>query len=255
MPIVTFTSDFGLSDGYVALVKARILSENKNITIIDISHLVEPANIADGAFILASSFASFPEKSVHLVAVDSAGNPGDGFIALSLDNHFFVGTDNGLFSLISENTPAQIVQLDSQKYSTFPARDIFADAAAKLASGCDILDLGSSKTEFKRLLGRQTKATKKEMAGHIIKVDHFGNLITSIRRSDFDLLSKGKKYQIGFGKESTSSVQVRSNEVEAGDCYVLFNHLGLLEIGIRSGNASELLGLSFDSPVWIKFEQ
>ena len=255
MAIVTFTSDLGMRDAYVAIVKARILTLNPNQIIIDISHDVKAANLADGAFILGSSFAAFPKGTVHLVAIDSIGRPGNKYIATEIDGHYFIGADNGLFSLISNNLPSGIVELEKPDNDNFPARDVFADAAVKLSSGTDINDLGEPLDEMHRLLGRQVKATRKEIAGHVIKVDHFGNLITSIPKVDFDILSKDKNYTIGFGRETCNSVNTSSNEVEAGDCYVLFNFLGLMEIGIRNGNASSLLGLDFDSPVWIKFEE
>ena len=252
---VTFTSDLGLRDAYVAVVKAKILATHPEAHIIDISHLVKPANLADAAFILASSFRSFPEGTVHLVAVDSMGQEGDNFVALKLDNHYFVGTDNGLFSLISENQPEVIVQLSPDTGTTFPARDVFAEAAAKLSKGSPIEELGNVLSDTKRLLGRQVKATRKEIAGHVIKVDHYGNLITSIRKTDFDVLSKDRNYKIGFGRENATNINKSANEVDSGDCYVLFNFLGLMEIGIRNGSAAQLLGLQFDSPVWIKFEE
>ena len=255
MAIITFTSDLGIRDAYVAVVKAKIIATNPQAQIIDISHLVKPANLADAAFILASSFRSFPEGTVHLVAVDSIGQAGDNYIAIKLDDHYLVGTDNGLFSLLSDKEPDSIVQLTSPDPTTFPAREVFADAAAALSMGKPIEELGNPLSDYKRLLGRQVKATRKEIAGHVIKVDHYGNLITSIRKVDFDILSKDRNYTIGFGREQASTVNNHAHDVDSGDCYILFNYLGLMEIGIRNGSAAQLLGLQFDSPVWIKFEE
>lgn len=254
MAIITFTSDFGLSDAYVAIVKATILKKDPAANIIDISHLVKPANIADGAFVLASAYRQFPESTVHLVAVDSMGQKGDKLVAVFLDGHYFVGTDNGLFSLISNKLPDQIVELSIPENLSFPAKEVFAESALKLSQGIKIETLGGSIPELKRLLGRQFKATRSEMSGHVIKVDHRGNLITSLPRHDFDILSKDKRFTIGFGRETARKINLASNEVEAGDCYVIFNFMGLMEIGIRHGNAAQLLGLNFDSAVWIKFE-
>lgn len=255
MAIVTFTSDFGHRDAYVAIVKARLLAKNTNQTIIDISHEVKAANLADGAFILGTAYPSFPKETIHLVAIDSIGQPGNKYIAVELDGHYFIGSDNGLFSLISNALPTAMVELEKPATDNFPARDVFAEAASKLANGSSIQDLGQPLDEIKRLLGRQVKATRKEIAGHVIKVDHFGNLITSIPKSDFDILSKEKTYTIGFGRETCKAINTAANEVEAGDCYVLFNFLGFMEIGIRNGNAAQLLGLQFDSPVWVKFDE
>ena len=254
MSIITFTSDLGLSDAYVAITKARILEHFPQARIVDISHLIEPANIADGAFVLATSYREFPEGSIHLIAIDTLGQQGDQYVAVRCGGHFFVGTDNGLISLVAESQPEAAVVLEDRDNSAFPAKDVLAPAAARLAAGVEITDLGQPAPNLRRLLGRQVKATKKEIAGHVVKVDHYGNLITSIKKLDFDILSKDRRFVIGFGRETVTEVQTGYNQVEAGDVYVCFNYMGLMEIGIRNGNAAQLLGLRFDSPVWIKFD-
>ena len=255
MAIITFTSDFGLKDAYVAIVKAKILTENPALTIIDISHEVESADLANAAFLLASTYNQFAKGTVHLTAIDSVGAKGDKYIALEHNGHFFVGTNNGLLSLITEKTPDKVIELESALVSTFPAKDVLAKAAAKLASGIPLNELGNDLADFKRLIGRSVRATKKEIAGTVIKVDYYGNLITNINKRDFEILSKDKKYRVKFGRQDATKLNLQSNEAEPGDWFVYFNHLGLLEIGIRNGNASQLLGLKFDSPVWVKFEE
>ena len=255
MAIITFTSDFGLRDAYVAIVKAKILSVDPSINIVDVSHEVEPSNLADGAFILASAYNQFPKGSVHLVAVDSVGSRGDKFIALEFNEHFFVGTNNGLLSLLTEDSEVHVIELVADLESTFPAKDILAINAAKLALNTPIKELGEEISEFKRLIGRSVRATMKEIAGSVIKIDYYGNLITNIRNTVFDTIVKERKYSIKFGRQEAYKFNNQSNEVEPGDWFVYFNHQGLLEIGIRNGNASQLLGLKFDSPVWIKFEE
>jgi S-adenosylmethionine hydrolase len=137
MAIVTLLTDAGESDHYVASIKAKIISLNPGIRIEDISHSIKPADIAHAAFVLRAVFHDFPKGTVHLVGVDSTGNRGDAFIALQLEDHFFVGCDNGLFGLISERPHQQLVELNAINTisTTFPERDIFAHAASKLASG------------------------------------------------------------------------------------------------------------------------
>jgi S-adenosylmethionine hydrolase len=255
MAIITFISDFGLKDAYVAIVKAKLLSHNPSLSIIDISHDVEPSNLADGAFLLASTYNQFPKGSVHLTAIDSVGSKGDKFIALEFNEHFFVGTNNGLLSLITRESSVNIVELSSSTISTFPARDVLAENAAKLASGTKLEELGSELTDYKKLIGRSIRATKKEIAGTVIKIDYYGNLITNIRKKVFDDIVNNRSYTIKFGRQEAYALNTQSNEAEPGDWFVYFNHLDLLEIGIRNGNASQLLGLHFDSPVWIKFEE
>lgn len=257
MAIVTLLTDSGESDHYVAAIKARILSINPGLTIVDISHQIASCDIAHGAFVLKSVFRDFPKGTVHLVGVDSTGNR-DGFsLAIQLEDHFFVGADNGLFGLISDATGQQIVDINSINsiHSTFPEKDIFAPAAARLASGVSITTLGKPVTTYKKMLGRFVKATKKIIAGNVIRVDNSGNVITNIPKDAFETLSQGKNFTIQFGGEKFKKIHTQYHQTEQGDCFLIFNSLGLLEIGIYKGNASELLGLSYDSPVNITFDE
>ncbi|UII21016.1 SAM hydrolase/SAM-dependent halogenase family protein [Fulvivirga ligni] len=257
MAIITFLSDFGESDHYVSAVKAKILSINSGINIVDISHQITSCDIAHAAYVLKAVFRDFPKGTVHLVAVNTIGQAGDKYLAIELDGHFFIGTDNGLFGLISESEPRFQVDINSiaSIQTTFPEKQVFAPAAAKLASGKSLQDLGRPLPQIKRMLGRHLKANKKQIAGNIIRVDHYGNLITNIDKRTFDILSKDKRYSVHFSRESVSRINESMNLVEAGDVFTIFNDQGYLEIGINQGIASELLGLGYDSPVIINFEE
>ncbi len=257
MALITFLSDFGTKDHYVAAVKAKILSLNPNLKIIDISHDIESCNLAQASFTLNAVFRDFPEATIHIVAVNSSSGPDDTFLALKLEGHYFLGNDNGFWGLLSDNEATHVVDINSinPKISSFPARDILAGVAAKLASGTTLHDLGKPVTEYKRMLGRISRATKKQINGHVVHIDHYGNLITNIQLSDFEILSKGKAYTVKFGRETAQYIHNSYNGVDSGDAILLFNSLGFLEIGISHGNASKLLGLQFDSPVIINFEE
>lgn len=257
MAIVTLLSDAGESDHYIAAVKAKILSTNPGIRIEDISHKIMPADIAHGAYVLRAVFRDFPSGTVHIVAIDSTGSKGDAYIALQLEDHFFIGVDNGFFGLISEKNQQQGVELNSilPVVTTFPERDIFAPAAAKLASGVPLTSMGKPLSSFKRMIDRQVKATRKQITGNVIRVDHYGNLITNISKQTFDTLSKDRTYVVQFGGEKFRKINQLYHQVEQGECFLLFNSLGLLEIGIYKGNAAELLGLGYDSQVNILFEE
>jgi len=256
MALITFTSDFGYSDHYVAMVKAKILSLNSNLQIVDISHDIERFNLAHGSHVISKIFREFPAGTVHIVAINSHSNLADGHIAIKLEDHFFVGSDNGIFGLISDQDPSQMVTLDTEnhQFTSFAARDIFAKAAVQLASGKKIQSLGSPCTEIKRMLRRQIKATKSQISGNVIRVDHYGNLITNIDRDVFETLNKTNHFSVVFGREQTNRIHEGYDKTEAGDCFVIFNSSGQLEIGINKGSASELLGLGYDSPISITFQ-
>jgi S-adenosylmethionine hydrolase len=257
MAIVTLLTDSGNSDFYAAAVKARLLSINPALTLVDISHHILPYDIAHAAFVLKSVFRDFPENTVHLIGVDAGAQHAEAYIAAQMESHFFVCPDNGLLGLVSEGTPRKVVALNTENalHTTFAERDILAPAAAKLAGGAAIDSLGPPRESFKKVTDRHVKATKKIIAGHVIRVDHYGNAITNIPKGTFDAVCQGRAYTLQCGTEKFRRMQSRYNQTEPGDCFVLFNSLNLLEIGIYRGNASELLGLRYDSPVSILFDE
>ncbi len=256
MAIVTFMSDFGIRDHYVAAVKAKILTINPSIKIVDISHTIRPFDLSHASYVLGAVFRDFPKGTIHLCAVDSIGVKGSRYVALQLEDHVFVGNDNGLYSLISEKEPSMIAELFSTDIDnkTFPAKDILAKAAAMLASGSNLNDVGKYTKTIERKISRKSRATKKQISGNVIHIDHYGNLITNIEEEVFNIICKGRKYTVQFAREKLNEINKQSNEPDDGDCFVLFNRTGFLEIGINKGNASELLGMKFDSPVNIFFE-
>lgn len=259
MALVTFMSDFGTEDHYVAAVKAAILKGNPSINIVDISHNIYPSDIGHASYVLKNVFRDFPPNSVHLCAIDLNSREPSKLIAIKLEEHYFVGPDSGLFSLISQQRPTAIIDINSLKpiESTFEAKDILAPTASGLASGKNIHEMGPAQNEIKILYSRQLKVTKREISGNIIRVDVYGNLITNIIKSEFDTITRingNQPFEVSFGREKTRKINKTYNEVESGEFYVLFNSSGFLQIGINKGNASELLGLVLDAPVTINFE-
>ena len=255
MAIVTFLSDFGDKDYYVPAVKAKILAINPQLNIIDLAHNINPFDIAHAAFILRSTFREFPKGTVHLVAMNTTGNITHGFIGVKLEEHIFIGPNNGILSLLADQEPGIMVQFADihVKDSTFPAKDILAPIAGKVASGAAIHDFGGPLTNFRKLMSRHPKATREKIVGHVLRVDGYGNLITNIGKDIFDKLNPGK-FSIEFGRESLTKLQKGYDQVEPGDCFAFFNSLDLLEIGICHGDGGGLLGLKYDSVIQINFE-
>ncbi len=259
MAVITFISDFGKEDHYVAAVKAAVLRQHVDIPIIDISHTVKPSDIGHAAYLLRSVFADFPEGTVHLCGIDSIGKGLNRLLAVRLASHYFVGPDSGIFSLISDQKPDIIVDVNigNRVPSTFPLKDILAAVAAKLAKGANILELGEPVNQVNELFARKLKVTKREIAGNVIRVDRYGNLITNILKSEFEIIHKLNQFtifSITIGRESVTQIHKTYSDVESGDCFVFFNSNGLLEIGINKGSASELLGLKLDTPIIITFQ-
>ena len=253
MALITFLSDFGYTDHYVAAVKASILKNNPQAQILDISHEVEPFNILHGVYVLNSVYRDFPEGTVHLLAVDSQGAEGGRYHALKYKNHYFLAPDNGILSLLTESRPEVLVLLDSAGKLAHPAKEILAPAAAFLAQGGDILALGESTNIMRELINRQLRFSDHAITGHVIHIDHYGNLITDISRDSIDAIGHGRQFIIRFARETVDRIYEQYNAVDEGDCVCVFTTQNLLSIGINKGNASELLGLHFDSRVDVNF--
>lgn len=256
MAIITFMSDFGHRDHYVAAVKAKILSINPNIKIVDITHSIEHFNIPHAAFVLRNVFRDFPKGSVHLVSVNSPTSEKNKMIAVKLEEHYFVGADNGLFSLLSDKDVFAAVELrpDASYSPVFPDRSLLASAAVSLASGKNMYDLGKQIQGVRKMLNRQLKVNKEQVSGHVIHVDNYGNLITNISREIFEKFRNNRSFVIHFGMETLDTLAESYDSVDNGDAMALFNSSGYLEIAISQGNASSLLGMSYDSPVTIAFQ-
>ncbi|NVJ86387.1 MAG: SAM-dependent chlorinase/fluorinase [Algoriphagus sp.] len=254
MALVTFLSDFGDQDFYVPAVKAKMLAINPQLNIIDLSHRIETYDLAHAAFILRSTFRDFPKGTVHLVAVNTTGSMTQGYIGVKLEEHIFIGPNNGIFSLLADKEPGIMVQFADihVQESSFPAKDILAPIAAKVASGAAIHDFGGPLQNFRKLMPRIPKATKEQITGHVMRVDRYGNLITNISKELFDKLNPGK-FSIEFGRESLDRLFSGYDQVEPGDCFAFFNSSGYLEIGINHGHGGNLLGLRFESVVNIHF--
>jgi S-adenosylmethionine hydrolase len=253
MPLITFLSDFGYTDHYVAALKARILQDAPQARILDISHHIEPFNIAHGVYVLNAVFRDFPEGTVHLVAVDSQGTREGRFHAIKFQNHYFLAADNGILSLLTESRPDLMIALDAAGKLAHPGKEVLAPAAAFLANGGDIRELGPETNIMHELLHRQLRLSDHTITGHVIHVDHYGNLITNISRDSVDAIGHGRPITIRFARETVDRIAANYNAADEGDCVCVFTSQNLLSIGINKGNAAELLGMYFDSRVDISF--
>ncbi|MDX5421769.1 MAG: SAM-dependent chlorinase/fluorinase, partial [Hymenobacteraceae bacterium] len=254
MAVITFTSDFGYTDHYVAAVKAKILLQDPQVTVIDISHAIDPYNIAHAEYVVGAVYRDFPEGTVHLIAVDTHCNKQGKYHAAKLNGHYFLIADNGLIHLLADGAPVEVVELKTESNQLpFPAKDILASAAVFLAKGGDMNILGDKTTSYKQLFNRQPRLNDHSITGHVIHVDRYGNLITNITRDCIDTIAHGRSYTIHFARETMSRIYPNYNQVDSGDCCCIYNSLNQLCIGINKGHAAELLGLDFDSQVDVRF--
>ena len=252
--IITLTTDFGHWDHYVATMKGVMLTICPQAVLIDISHAVRPQAVRQAAHLLASAAPFFPPGTVHVAVIDPGVGTERRAVAIGTARACYVGPDNGVFSLVLERESVQwAVHLDNPEYhlaevsATFHGRDIFAPAAAYLASGADPSQVGDSlaPSELHRL---EILQTYEEGAGpwqaYVLHIDRFGNLITNFRVPDPDAT-----LSVRVGGEYIGHVSRTFADVAVGELVAYVGSSGLLEVAVRQGSAAEALGSDLGSPV------
>lgn len=274
MSLITLTTDFGTKDHFVGAVKGAIFSELTDAKIVDITHEISPFNITETAYILKNSYKSFPDKTIHIIGVDSELSADNKHIAVELDNHFFVCPDNGVISMIaSEIKPSKIVEINihDRIESSFPVLDVFVQVACFIARGGNLTVIGKEIKELKKLVEIQPKVNQaqNQIIGGVVYIDNYGNVISNISQKMFQEIGKGRRFKANARRYSFTKIFTKYNEVVGNNAHdnvqydgsklAIFNAAGYLEIAIyRSnsdtvGGASTLLGLGYRDSITLDF--
>jgi S-adenosylmethionine hydrolase len=270
MGVLTLLTDFGYRDHYVAALKARLLHLAPALPVLDITHGVAPYDIAHAVHVLRAVFREFPVGTTHLITVSDYGASPTGAVAAPAwhaaqhQGHYFVAADNGVLSLLCDGVPERLVRLSApaagsgaapvQPTALNPTRDVLAPAAVRLALGQSIDSLGTPTTELYSLTNRQVRLQDNRVTGHVVHVDHYGNLITNISRAAVEVVGRGRPYTIKFGRQSVRELHLHFAAAPPGEIVCAFNSQDCLCIAINQGHASELLGMYFDSQVDVWFD-
>lgn len=248
--IITLLTDFGLIDPYVGMMKGVILSINPAARLVDITHQMASGAVFHAARILKETYSYFPEGTVHLAVVDPGVGSARRLMALEAEGHFFVGPDNGIFWPVLESSGAsRIVQIREEEYClphltcTFHGREIFAPVAAHLSLGVGIEKLGPPILDptYVRLPRPYEKGNI--LYGEVVRVDNFGNLITSIGRQELQGFLRSGEARVEIGAISVNRISRIYAEVEEGQPLALINSSDLLEIAVNMGRASDYAGM------------
>jgi S-adenosylmethionine hydrolase len=241
--LITLLTDFGTSDGYVGEVKGVLVSGAPGAMVVDISHEVGAQDVEGARLAVARYWRRFPPGTVHLVVVDPGVGSARAAIAVASDGRFLVGPDNGVLSpaLLARDARVVALPLPAHASNTFHGRDVFAPAAALLAAGARIEELGAP---FDSPVIRRTPEARRlgegRVLGEVISVDRFGNLITNI------VAMNGGRVDI-----ASRSLEVRRAyaDVRAGELTALVGSLGFVEIAVRDGSAAATLEVGRGAPV------
>jgi S-adenosylmethionine hydrolase len=248
--IVTLTTDFGLKDGFVGVMKGVIWGICPSAQIADISHQVAPQNVLEGALVLGRAFPYFPPGTVHLGVVDPGVGTARRPIAARLGDHLFVGPDNGIFTLAYEKAdrerwPVRIVHLTRTSHflpkisATFHGRDIFAPVAARLAAGKSLDEFGPALDDPRRLVLPEAGRIPGGWKAHIMGIDSFGNLATNLLVEE---LRAGFEVRVRLGRHEVQGLSRSYGEGRPRQLIALADSAGMLELAVVNGSAAELTG-------------
>ena len=274
-PIITLVTDFGTADGYVGAMKGVLLSTCPQASLVDITHSIHPQDVYHAAFTLLNATLYFPPETIHLVVVDPGVGTVRRAVALRSGEMFYVAPDNGVLSLVIRGRPVEAaVSLDNSAFhrlsaavsNTFHGRDIFAPAAAHLANGVPLMELGSPVSEWVSLpFPSPSLRSPHDLAGEVLYLDHFGNAITNLgvlrwreQELDFAPIEKSGSPRLSLSDDATVECHGHLfglfrtyGDVEPGMPLALIGSSGFLEIAVRDGSAGDSLGIQpGDAVVW-----
>ena len=250
-PIVTLTTDFGTRDAYVAAMKGVILGIAHDVRLVDVSHEVAAHDVTEGALVLEAAVPFFPANSVHVAVVDPGVGTARRGLAVVTDGARFVGPDNGLFTPFLDGRAWRAFELTAAEYRlprvsrTFHGRDIFAPAAAHLALGVAPERLGPRVDDPVRLHWSTVRETHGAVAGTVLHVDRFGNLVTSIRAEAFESFGA---LTVRVAGRALPFVQTYG-DLAIGQAGALVGSSGRLEIAVREASAATRFRARRGSPV------
>lgn len=276
MNFITLTTDFGFKDFSVAITKANIYSNISNAIIVDISHQISPFNNTQAAYILKNSYKSFPKGTIHIIGIESELTPENSHLAMYFDEHYFIGANNGIFSLITEDLiPDKIVEINIHQniISNFPVLDVFVKVAKHLSSKGSLDVIGKEIKKIKQLTEIKPVINQKkdQILGSVIYIDNYGNVISNITKKIFNEIGKSRSFtiearRVKFKKIFSSYSQAidfsikKEKREEDGKKLALFNSAGHLELAIYKsnpetvGSASSLFGLNYRDQITVFFE-
>ena len=261
MAIITLTTDLGTNDSYLASVKGSIYNQINDARIVDITNDITAFNIPQAAFVLRNCYKDFPLGSIHIVSVDDELNIENEHLVVKANGHYFIASDNGLFSLLlTEMKAEKIIQLNIAQESnclTFATKNVFAPAACHLARGGTMEMIGTLIDNY-CVHRTDLKAVKEKnlIKGVIIYNDNYGNAITNIDKTMFLDIQGGREFIIYYGREDEkiTTISKKYNDVPSGDKLAIFGENEQLQIAMNKGTANTLLGLKLHEIIRIEFK-
>ncbi len=262
MQLITITTDLGFRDPYLAMVKGLLYKKIPDARVIDISCSVNKHAHNEGAFALKSALPYFADDTLHLFAVkflnssttiDLLAVDNTRYLITKYKNQYIVCPDNGLYTLLDKefNEPVYQLYFENEAHHSFYLRDIFVDVAQKIANSISIEEFASPTNDYCKLFSFESYSTPTNLQGKVLYEDDFGNLITTITKSEFAQHIGNKRFSIALPSTNIIKLHNTYDEVKNGDVVCFFNSMELLEIATLGQSANKLV---FKRPVLSKYK-
>ncbi len=241
MPIITLLTDFGSADHYVAEIKGVLLSRALPVTLVDVTHAIAPGEVRSGAYVLGRTWHRFPTGTIHMAVIDPGVGTTRVALAFKAHGHYFVGPDNGVFTPVLHDAEVEAVVLPTPDSAspTFHGRDLFAPAAAALATGEPLRALGEPFAGIpERLAYTAPHYEGKTVVGEVVYIDRFGSLITNLTSELVPTYARLEVEDLDLGP-----LRRTFSDVTAGGLLAYIGSGGAIEIAVRNGSAARRLGV------------
>jgi S-adenosyl-L-methionine hydrolase (adenosine-forming) len=253
--LITLTTDFGSSDHFVGVMKGVILGIAPRARLVDITHSITPFEVNEGAFVIAQAWHYFPKGTIHVVIVDPGVGSARRPLLVEAGGHFFLGPDNGVFSMIFDAVRHKVREITNPKVMlaqisrTFHGRDMFAPAAAHLARKVPPERFGKRVSDAVRSDAlKPLRTAQDQWTGRVLKIDRFGNLITNFHVDSFGDV-KTQPFELRVGLERIHRLALTYSETELGEVFVIAGSSGYLEVAANQADASKITGCGVGTPV------
>lgn len=259
MAIITLTTDWGSGNHYAGAVKGALLQRISGVQIIDITHDIPCFDIIQASFVLRNAYPAFPEGTIHLLGVNTEAGIDTPHVLVLHNGQFFIGADNGIFSLMFDKAPLEAIELEilqDSDYFTFSTKDVFVKAAAMIAGGKTLKELGHPYQALNERIAFKPVVYPGKIVGKVIFIDGYENVFVNIDKKLFREVGKGRDFMIGLRLpgEAIRQLYESYSDVVPGERLALFGTSGFLEIAINQGKAASLLGLQMNDTVIVEFE-
>ncbi len=251
---VSLITDLGTDDAYVGQLKGRMLSALPDLRFIDFTHSIYAHDIVTAGWVLKNCYQDAPLGTIHMVSVLNNYNNMHSYLAFEYQGYYFVGPNNGIFSLAFEKLPVEIYEVIDDIGTSFSTKQVYTKMITHLATEKPLSELGSPVRNLIMRIHLQPVINKYMIRGSVIFIDHYDNVVINITKDQFEKTRAGRSFSI-YMKRNDPVYRISNSyqEVPVGETLCLFNSSNYMEIAIHGGKAASMLGLTVDEMVQIDF--